>query len=514
LEQVQFSWIEGAGTASGPGGRSLVLENGFDFSNTLKALDLEVSPICLSITTPNNGLNTFLSPFLNCTTAVSATASTGNTLINPNYGGAVVNFGPNSTGLSVLGPGSRANWLFPSAATYTAAPIDDGLSISSFNATGAVLAVTLPAIATVNPGWTMGFATDNGKGLTIAVPDSARLLSGGQALGLVTLGSGSYEYLRLQSDGNNWRIMTMSRNTRLNNGFEPPPWPSRWLYPSTSGYAATLGDNGNTLSSFNTASGLTVTLPSTANLPNGWSMGFATDSGKGLTVQVNASQGGHIVFPGSGALTTSLSMAQGYPGQVAYEYVVLQYDNNGAGSNFRVLTATPATAAVIGMLGVSGISRWTFPTGSNAYQATVADNGNMVSSSNSPSAFLTVTLPSSALLSPGWTIGIQCDNNKTMSVQTGGGGGTILLPGAAGSVTSFSLYQQSYETAVLEFDGSNFRLASMSPISANYLGAAIANNTPASSSAPCTVGAFEHDISYLYLCISPNSWKRVPLSAF
>jgi hypothetical protein len=359
----------------------------------------------------------------------------------------------------------------------------------------------------------MGFATDNGKGLTIAVPDSAKLLSGRLALGLVTLGSGNYEYLKLQSDGNNWRIMTMSRNTRLNNGFEPPAWPSRWLYPSTSGYAATLGDNGSTLSSYNTASGLIVTLPTTANLPNGWSIGFATDNGKGLTVQTNASQGGHIVFPGSGALTTSIAMAQGSPGQVAYEYMVLQYDSSGAGSNFRVISATPATAAVIGMLGASGISRWTFPTGSNAYAATVTDNGNMISSSNSPSAFLTVTLPSSATLSPGWTIGIQCDNNKTMSVQTGGGGGTILLPNI-GSVGSFSLYQQSFESAVLQFDGANFRLASMTPVSANYLGAAIANNTPASSSAPCTIGAFEHDISYLYLCVAPNTWKRAALSAF
>jgi len=46
LEQTQFSRISGAGTAQGTGGRSLVLENGFNFSNTFLALDLEVSPTC------------------------------------------------------------------------------------------------------------------------------------------------------------------------------------------------------------------------------------------------------------------------------------------------------------------------------------------------------------------------------------------------------------------------------------------------------------------------------------
>src|SRR6516162_10129340 len=92
LEQTQFSRISGAGTAQGTGGRSLVLENGYNFSNTFSALDLEVSPTCLSITFNHNGLNTFVSPYFNCQTAVNATASIGNVLINPNYVGATVNF--------------------------------------------------------------------------------------------------------------------------------------------------------------------------------------------------------------------------------------------------------------------------------------------------------------------------------------------------------------------------------------------------------------------------------------
>ena len=51
------------------------------------------------------------------------------------------------------------------------------------------------------------------------------------------------------------------------------------------------------LSSFNTTAGLTVTLPPTTDLPSGWSMGFATDKGKSLKVQVNGTSGGHILYP-------------------------------------------------------------------------------------------------------------------------------------------------------------------------------------------------------------------------
>jgi pectate lyase-like protein len=251
FEQTQFSRISGAGTAEGTGGRSMVLENGYNFSNTFFAVDMEVSPICLSITFNHNGLNTFVSPFFNCVTAVDATASTGNVLINPNYGGATVNFGPSSTGITVIGNGSRSSWVFPSVGSYTAAAIDDGIKISSYNAPGPSMTVTLPAVASLNSGWTIGFATDNGKGMTVAAPSGA-ILAGGKSLASLTLGAGNYEYLQLQSDGNNFRVVSATRNTRLINGFDPPPWPSNWLYPATPGYAATLGDNGNILSSYNT----------------------------------------------------------------------------------------------------------------------------------------------------------------------------------------------------------------------------------------------------------------------
>jgi len=470
LEQTQFSRISGAGTAQGIGGRSLVLENGYNFSNTFFALDLEVSPTCLSITFNHNGLNTFVSPYFNCQTAVNATASIGNVLINPNYGGATINFGPSSTGITVIGGGSRSRWYFPSTASYTAAPVDDGLNISSYNAPGTSLAVTLPAVGSVNPGWTMTFATDNGKGMTVTAPSGA-ILSGGKAVSSIALGPGNYENVALQSDGNNWRMISSTRNTRLVNGFDPPPWPSNWLYPSTSGYAATLGDNGNTLSSFNTTAGLSVTLPATTALPTGWSMGFATDSTKPLSVSVNGTSGGHLVWPGSGASATTLTLAN--TAQGAYEFLVLQYD--GAG-NFRVVDATPATAQAIGMIGAGGISHWSFPAVST-YEAAVADNGCVVSSSNSPLSFFAVTLPSTSAIPMGWTIGIASDSNKTASVQVNGtSGGHILFPGSGGTVTSASLASGNYELLVLQFDGSNFRVVEATPATATQIG--ISGNAP------------------------------------
>src|SRR5204863_9586722 len=122
---------------------------------------LEVSPICLSITFAHDGMNTFLSPYFACTTAVSATASMHNLLVNPTYAGSVVNRGPQSTGIEIVGGGNWARWQYPAAPSYTAAPIDDKTVLSSFNAPGAALAVTLPPPAAVAPGWGIAFATDN-----------------------------------------------------------------------------------------------------------------------------------------------------------------------------------------------------------------------------------------------------------------------------------------------------------------------------------------------------------------
>jgi len=460
LEQTQFSRISGAGTAQGTGGAGLVLENGYNFSNTFLALDLEVSPTCLSITFAHDGQNTFVSPYFNCVTAVSATASTRNVLINPNYGGNVVNRGPQSSSIQVIGTGNRVPWQFPAVATFTAVGVDSGTAISSYNAPGASMGITLPAPAGVETGWWMGFASDNGKGMTLT-PPSGFILSGGKQISTLTLGPGNYEYVELVNDGSNYRVRTSTRNTRLGNGIEPGNWPGNWLFPSSAGYSATLADNGNVLSSYNTGAGLTVTLPSTTTLSSGWSMGFTAENGKSLAVQVNNTSGGHLLYPNSGALVTSLSLAGNN-----YEFIVLQYDGGG---DFRIEQATPATATQLGMAGIGGISRWSFPSAS-AYSATLADNGDAISAYNSPLGYLTVTLPSTNAISAGWTIAIANDNGKLAAVQVNPtSGGKILYPGSGPSVTSLALAAGNYEFAVLQFDGSNFRVAQVTPLTAQGL---------------------------------------------
>src|ERR1700730_8975293 len=73
-------------------------------------------------------------------------------------------------------------------------------------------------------------------------------------------------------------------------------------------------------------------------------MGFATDNGKTMTVQVNGASGGHILYPAgaTGSAGNSVTLAP-----VNYEFIALQFD----GSNFRIVSITPRSASALGMLG-------------------------------------------------------------------------------------------------------------------------------------------------------------------
>ncbi|HTV88003.1 MAG TPA: hypothetical protein VME41_03210 [Stellaceae bacterium] len=509
LEQVQFSRIAGAGTAEGTGGAGLTLENGYNISNFFAALDLEVSPTCLAITDRHDGMNTWISPYFNCNTAVSAVASTHNVLINPTYGGDVTNRGPQSQGVQIIGTGNRVPWQYPAAATYTAAGIDSGTVISSAEATGTSLSVTLPNPDSVDDGWWMGFATDDNKGLTLSAPAGVSILAGNRFVSSLTLGPGNYEYAQLQSDGQNFRVTQATRNTRLYGDFEAAAFPGNaWLYPSSTGYAATVGDNGNVISSFNASGGLTLTLPSTTGLSAGWAIGLTAENGNAATVTVNAASGGDILYPRTlAAGQTSVTLA-GHN----YEFLALEYDGNG---NFRVVAATPSTAQQIGMAGPGGIANWLFPA-TAAYTATKADNGNAISAFNSPQSYFTLTLPATATLAAGWTIAISSDNGKATAVQVNGSAGEkILVPGTKGAQTSLSLSSDSsgYELVVLQFDGANFRVVSATPLTANMNGMATLVGTPADN-ATCQTGAIETDGAYLYVCAAPNTWKRAALSSY
>ena len=130
---------------------------------------------------------------------------------------------------------------------------------------------------------------------------------------------------------------------------------------------------------------------------------------------------------------------------------------------------------------------------------------------------MAVTLPPVGAITAGWTIAIASDNNKSTSVQVDGGGGEkILVPGTLGAQNSLSLSSNAsgYELVTLQFDGSNFRILGMTPLSANAAGMSVLIGTPASSSAACQTGALQSDGSYLYFCSAPNTWKRAALSSF
>ena len=64
----------------------------------------------------------------------------------------------------------------------------------------------------------------------------------------------------------------------------------------------------------------------------GWTFAVTTDNNKAMSVQVNGTAGGHILYPGSGNLVTAVPLAP-----TNYEILVLRFD----GSNFRVSETTP-----------------------------------------------------------------------------------------------------------------------------------------------------------------------------
>jgi hypothetical protein len=99
MDQVQFSSISGA--ASATTGIAMLIQNGYTFSNTISAIDLEVAQTCLAITSPSASHNTFVSPYFVCPTAIVASSGASNLLFNPLYGG----------GTSAPAPGSQTGIL-------------------------------------------------------------------------------------------------------------------------------------------------------------------------------------------------------------------------------------------------------------------------------------------------------------------------------------------------------------------------------------------------------------------
>jgi hypothetical protein len=189
--------------------------------------------------------------------------------------------------------------------------------------------------------------------------------------------------------------------------YQMTPFTIGWAFPSAATYAAGIADNGIGLSAYNTSAGLTITLPAnSATLPPGWHLCAANDNGKVATIEVNAANGGKILLPAAGAVT-SMTLAGGN-----YETVCLQADSSGG--NFRLLWLTPKSAAALGVASyVTGpgsstdgwVATWSGTSGTVlATGHPVANSGaNMVLETDSGGKIDVSTMPATVVIGPAST---------------------------------------------------------------------------------------------------------------
>lgn len=212
-------------------------------------------------------------------------------------------------GLPLGAFGQTAGWEFPASASYSASSSDNGKILGSDNAPGATITISLPNPATVGAGWLMGFSEGNGRGLVLNAPGGVYILAGLKSNTSLTVPSNTnYEFLTLQSDGTNFRLLSATSKTTWANGFTPTPGPG-WTYLFASGYGSTVGDNGAIFNNSTAGGATTVTLPSTPLIPNGWQVDIFP-SGNSMTVNLNNTQGGTLYSP-SGAVITNYVAAAG-----------------------------------------------------------------------------------------------------------------------------------------------------------------------------------------------------------
>ena len=145
-------------------------------------------------------------------------------------------------------------------------------------------------------------------------------------------------------------------------------------------------------------------MPSTTGLPSGWSIGFTTDNGKGLTVKSTAPMADSILYPKSQAAgVASLALAGN-----RFEFLMLQYD--GAG-NFRVLQAYAGDGAG-NRNGRNRRDRSMAVSGSQRLCCQLDDNGAAVSSFNSPAGLYGGDTSAGRAITAGWTIAVASDNTN------------------------------------------------------------------------------------------------------
>jgi hypothetical protein len=225
----------------------------------------------------------------------------------------------------VLAQGS--GWIFPSASTYSANIFNNGQTLSSENAPGASITVSLPVPSTVGASWHMSFSTAKGKGVIANTPTNIYIYAGEkQMTSFSTPSNKNYEYFEVESDGTNFRLVTATDATKLWNGVDIIP--GNWTYLYSSGYTFTLADNARIFSTAFAGQPIIATLPSSPLLPNGWSIGLYTDQGVSITIQKNSVQGGTLIDPQGNAVNSYT-----IPATYNNTYALLSFD----GASFRFI---------------------------------------------------------------------------------------------------------------------------------------------------------------------------------
>lgn len=223
-------------------------------------------------------------------------------------------------------------WEYPTTSSYTASSADNGKILASDNIPGATITVTLPSPVTVGQGWEMGFSNGGGHGIIINTPISTYILSGQKTFTSFTSPSNTnFEYFAIQSDGTNFRLLVATTTTALFNGIDGAAGGLKWEYLFSTGYAATLTDNGMTMSTILAGGDSTITLPSISLIPNGWTIGIYTGGNNAAIIQPNGVSGGTLIDT-DGNSVSSLNI----PGNPVNNYITLAFD----GAAFRVTSTT------------------------------------------------------------------------------------------------------------------------------------------------------------------------------
>lgn len=232
---------------------------------------------------------------------------------------------------------------------------------------------------------------------------------------------------------------------------------SRYAAPAVAAKTLYGADDGTLFSAANatgpatgfTAASLPITLPNPAQVGAGYTVGFVTDANKAVVV---STAGGNILLAGQ----TLSQLLVGAPNSINFEVAVLVSD----GTNFRVEHLTQGSGLYNGAQ-TALPARWEFP-GGPGYVATQGDNGMMVSSAQA-AGVLTVTLPQTTQIQPGYMLGLAVGAHHAiqLNVNSSAGGAIYLTDGTSHATQTF---YRDQSIQVFQFDGTTFRQIAGAPL--------------------------------------------------